>query len=112
MDFASLEPLRLIEALAWIERSYFWNTLAFGEVIVSSWAFYHREKGFNETRKKDGREQTTYCTARSVGVTGEVQKTDVLVGERVMQGRGETPFICRWPSVTTVSVKVFEVNDI
>ncbi len=36
VDFTSLEPLRLIEALAWIERSYFWNTLAFGEVIVSS----------------------------------------------------------------------------
>lgn len=47
MDFASLEPGRLIEALAWIERSYFWSTLVFGEVIVSSWAFYHREKDFS-----------------------------------------------------------------
>lgn len=80
-DFASLEPLRLIEAVAWIERSYFGSTLAFGEVIVSSWAFFfnhQREKDFNETRKKNGRDETTSYT---------VQKTDVLVGERGDAGR-------------------------
>lgn len=74
MDFASLEPLRLIEALAWIERSYFWNTLAHEEVIVSSWAFYQQriKKDFSETRKRS-RGGTTCCAAAGfVCVTAEM----------------------------------------
>ncbi len=48
-----------------------------------------------EKKRWKGGDDLLYCTtARSVGVTGQEQKTDVLVGEQVMQGRGDTPFVC------------------